>query len=258
MTSNPQSSGAQPLRPPVVGSAGPPPNFGASMPVQYRTMVPAPQFVPAASQQFRPVAQGMPGPNIAMPAGQTQMPHFSQSTQQLPPISGQPGQVPPSSQAIPMPYVQASRPMSSGPLPPQQNAQVPNNVPNLPSAAMPLSSSYTFATSYVQAPNTINAPVQYQAATQVTPSGTQTWTTPGTQSVPLVTPLHQTAQQPLATAVTVSAQTVQSNSTEQASSDWQEHTAADGKRYYYNKKTRQSVWEKPLELMTPIEGNMLI
>lgn len=24
-------------------------------------------------------------------------------------------------------------------------------------------------------------------------------------------------------------------------------------RYYYNKKTRQSSWEKPLELMTPIE-----
>lgn len=111
--------------------------------LQYRTMVPAPQFVPAASQQFRPVAQGMPGPNIAMPAGQSQMPHFSQSTQQLPPISGQSGQVPPSSQAIPMPYVQASRPISSGPLPPQQNAQVPNNVPNLPGAAMPLSSSYT-------------------------------------------------------------------------------------------------------------------
>ncbi|XP_042451537.1 pre-mRNA-processing protein 40A-like isoform X1 [Zingiber officinale] len=253
MTSNPQSSGAQPLRPPVVGSAGPPPNFGASMPVQYRTMVPAPQFVPAASQQFRPVPQGMPAPNISMPAGQTQMPHFSQSTQQLPPMSGQPGQVPPSSQAIPMPYVQASRPISSGPLPPQQNAQVPNNVPNLPGAAMPLSSSYTFATSYVQAPNTINAPVQYQPATQVTPSRTQTWATPGTQSVPLVAPLHQTAQQPLATSVTVPAQTVQSNSTEQSSSDWQEHTAADGKRYYYNKKTRQSVWEKPLELMTPIE-----
>ncbi|XP_039058403.1 transcription elongation regulator 1-like [Hibiscus syriacus] len=36
-------------------------------------------------------------------------------------------------------------------------------------------------------------------------------------------------------------------------SDWQEHTSADGRRYYYNKKTRQSSWEKPLELMTPIE-----
>lgn len=24
-------------------------------------------------------------------------------------------------------------------------------------------------------------------------------------------------------------------------------------RYYYNKRTKQSVWDKPLELMTPIE-----
>lgn len=114
--------------------------------LQFRTMVPTPQthqFVPAASQQFRPVAQGMPGPNVAMPAGQSQMPHFPQSTQHLPPISGQPGQVPPSSQAIPLPYVQASRPISSGSLPPQQNAQVPSNLPNLPGVGMPLSSSYT-------------------------------------------------------------------------------------------------------------------
>uniref|UniRef100_A0A0E0C357 Pre-mRNA-processing protein 40A n=1 Tax=Oryza meridionalis TaxID=40149 RepID=A0A0E0C357_9ORYZ len=35
--------------------------------------------------------------------------------------------------------------------------------------------------------------------------------------------------------------------------DWQEHTSADGKKYYYNKKTRQSSWEKPAELMTPLE-----
>ncbi|RVX22678.1 Pre-mRNA-processing protein 40A [Vitis vinifera] len=43
------------------------------------------------------------------------------------------------------------------------------------------------------------------------------------------------------------------NPTHQSSSDWQEHTSADGRRYYYNKKTRLSSWEKPLELMTPIE-----
>ncbi|KAG6466522.1 hypothetical protein ZIOFF_075682 [Zingiber officinale] len=212
MTSNPQSSGHRycvpivcldPLRPPVVGSAGPPLNFGASMPVQLSC-----EYC-STGQWFQPhnlsqlplsnsglSPQRMPAPNIAMPVGQTQMPHFSQSTQQLPPIPGQPGQVPPSSQAIPMSYVQASRPISSGPLPPQQNAQVPNNVPNLPSATVPLSSSYT-------APNTINAPVQYQPATQVTPSRTQTWATPGTQSVPLVAPCHQ--QQPLATSVTVPA-----------------------------------------------------
>nr|XP_009418171.1 PREDICTED: pre-mRNA-processing protein 40A-like isoform X1 [Musa acuminata subsp. malaccensis] len=258
MANIPQSSGAQPLRPAVVGSAGPPQNFVPPMPMQFRTMVPTPQthqFVPAASQQFRPVAQGMPGPNVAMPAGQSQMPHFPQSTQHLPPISGQPGQVPPSSQAIPLPYVQASRPISSGSLPPQQNAQVPSNLPNLPGVGMPLSSSYTFATSYGQAPNSMNAPPQYQVASQMqtpAPSVTQPWSTPGTQSIPHVTPVIQIAQQPSASSVTAPAQTTQPSSTEQAS-DWQEHTSADGKRYYYNKKTRQSVWEKPLELMTPIE-----
>ena len=30
--------------------------------------------------------------------------------------------------------------------------------------------------------------------------------------------------------------------------DWTEHTSPDGKKYYYNAKTEQSVWEKPKEL----------
>ncbi|XP_064973530.1 pre-mRNA-processing protein 40A-like isoform X1 [Musa acuminata AAA Group] len=256
MASNPQSSGTQPFRPAVVGPAGPPQNFVPPMPMQFRTLVPPThQFVPAACQPFRPVAQGMPGPNVAMPTGQTQMPHFPQS-QHLPPISGQPGQVLPSSQAIPLPYVQASRPIISGSLPPQQNAQVTSNVPNFPSLGMPLSSSYTFMTSYGQAPNSINAPSQFQPASMMqtpAPLVAQPWSMPGTQSMPLVTPLIQTAQLPAAAAVMAPAQTVQPSSTEQMSSDWQEHTSADGKRYYYNKKTRQSVWEKPLELMTPTE-----
>ncbi len=30
--------------------------------------------------------------------------------------------------------------------------------------------------------------------------------------------------------------------------DWSEHTSPDGKKYYYNAKTGESVWEKPKEL----------
>ena len=30
--------------------------------------------------------------------------------------------------------------------------------------------------------------------------------------------------------------------------DWSEHTSPDGKKYYYNAKTSESVWEKPKEL----------
>lgn len=43
------------------------------------------------------------------------------------------------------------------------------------------------------------------------------------------------------------------NVIQEALSDWQEHTAGDGRRYFYNKRTNMSSWEKPLELMTPLE-----
>ncbi|KAG0502112.1 hypothetical protein HPP92_002184 [Vanilla planifolia] len=225
MASNPQSSGPQPLRPSIVGSAGPPQTFGPPLPVQFRpvsTPQQPNQFNPAASQQFRPA--GLPGP---------------------------PGQ----SQAIPMPYLQPNLHITSGSLPPQQNLQVPNNiVPNLGGVAMPLSSSYTFATSYGQPPN---ASSQYQptihAHTPVTPSGGHPWTMSGSQNITPITPFMQAMHQPAAVVATAAITNAQSGPTEQASSDWQEHTAADGKRYYYNKKTRQSSWEKPFELMTPTE-----
>ncbi|KAL4420342.1 hypothetical protein ABPG77_006149 [Micractinium sp. CCAP 211/92] len=35
--------------------------------------------------------------------------------------------------------------------------------------------------------------------------------------------------------------------------DWTEHTAPDGRKYYYNSRTKQSSWEKPEELKTPAE-----
>jgi len=36
-------------------------------------------------------------------------------------------------------------------------------------------------------------------------------------------------------------------------SDWSEHKAPDGRTYYYNKSTKQSLWEKPDELKTATE-----
>ncbi|XP_017701078.1 pre-mRNA-processing protein 40A-like isoform X3 [Phoenix dactylifera] len=259
MASNSQFSGVQPLRPAVVRSAVPPQNFGPPMPMQFGHVVPAQQthqFIPAASQQFRPVGQGVHGTNIGMPSDQTQMPHFSQPAHHLPPRSGP--AAPPSSQAVPMPYVQPNRPMTSGTLQPQQNPQMPHNhLPNFGGVGMPLSSSYTFTTSYGQPQHTFNTPSQYQPASQmhapVMPAVGQPWSTHGTQNVPLVTHLVQAAAQSSAAAGTVPTTNAQPSSAEQASSDWQVHTSDDGKRYYYNKKTRQSSWEKPFELMTPVE-----
>ncbi|XP_042470246.1 pre-mRNA-processing protein 40A-like [Zingiber officinale] len=254
MASNPQASGTLPPRPAVLGSAGPPQNFAPPMPMLFTPLVPPQtnQFVP--SQQFRPVGQGMPGPNVAIPNGQTQMPHFPQSTLYMPPMSGQPGQMPPSSQAIPLPYFQASRPIASGPLPSQPNAQVPGNLPSFPSMGMHHSSSYTFVTSYGQAPNNVISSSQYQPASQMqipAPSVAQAW--PGPVSITPVTPIVQTVHQPSATVVAPQAQSLQPSSNDHNSSDWHEHTSPDGRRYYYNKKTKQSVWEKPHELMTPVE-----
>jgi hypothetical protein len=39
-------------------------------------------------------------------------------------------------------------------------------------------------------------------------------------------------------------------------SDWTEHTAPDGRKYYYNAKLSKSSWEKPDELIDqkPAEG----
>uniref|UniRef100_A0A5B6YTK5 Putative pre-mRNA-processing protein 40A n=1 Tax=Davidia involucrata TaxID=16924 RepID=A0A5B6YTK5_DAVIN len=259
MANNPQSSGAQPLRPPVVGSMGPQ-SFGPPFPMQFRPVVPAQQgqpFLPAASasQQFRPVGQGISSPNVGMPSSQSQPPQFSQPMQQFPVRPGQPGHATPSSQGIPMPYMQPNMPLTSGSPQSQQIAPPLNNhMPGLGGPGAPLSSSYTFASSsFGQPQNTVNVSSQYQPLSQMrAPVGGQPWLSSGSQGAPLVTPLRQTGQPPSVTPATVPAVNVLST-TQQFSSDWQEHTSQDGRRYYYNKKTRQSSWEKPLELMTPIE-----
>ncbi|KAK9269905.1 hypothetical protein L1049_025478 [Liquidambar formosana] len=259
MANNPQPSGAQPLRPPVVGSMGPQ-SFVPPLSMQFRPAVPAQQgqsFIPAASQQFRPLGQGISSSAVGMPSGQSQPLQFSQPMQQLPPRPSQPGLATPSSQAIPMPYNQPNRPLTSGSSQSQQTAHpFSNHMPGLGGPGMPLSSSYTFApSSFGQQQNNINAS-QFQPMSQMqapaVPVGGQPWLSSGSQGAVLVSPGQQTGHQPPVTSATTPAANTP-NPTLQSSSDWQEHTSADGRRYYYNKKTRQSSWEKPLELMTPIE-----
>lgn len=98
-------------------------------------------FIPAASQQFRPVGQGISSLNSGMSAQQMQ---FSQPMQQFPPRPGQPVNPVPSSQAIPAPYVQTNRPLTVGSPQPQNTATAMNNhMPGLGAPGMPLSSSYT-------------------------------------------------------------------------------------------------------------------
>ncbi|KAG8051735.1 hypothetical protein GUJ93_ZPchr0001g29805, partial [Zizania palustris] len=205
----------------MMGSNAPPQNLGPPMPMQFRPVIPQqqPQFM-QPGQQFRPVGQAMPGANIGMPG---QMPHFQQPTQHL----SHSGQVPPASQAVPMAY-QPARPMPSGPLQPQAA---------FPGGHMPTMGAPMPPPSYTYQPSSVPPPI------------VQPWGTAPGQNVPLVTPLVQLRHQPVSSSTTLPL----INSAEPSSSDWQEHTSADGKKYYYNKKTRQSSWEKPAELMTPLE-----
>uniref|UniRef100_A0A453MTD0 Pre-mRNA-processing protein 40A n=2 Tax=Aegilops tauschii subsp. strangulata TaxID=200361 RepID=A0A453MTD0_AEGTS len=213
-------SSKQPPRPPMMGSTAPQ-NMGQPMPMQWPPGPPQqpPQFMQPAPQQYRPIGQAMPGVNMGMPG---QMQHFQQPGPHMP----HSGHVPPASQAVPMPY-QAARPMSSAPMQPQQQAVFPGGLMPTMGAPMP-PPSYTYQPTSV-------------------PPGSQPWGTAPGQGAPLVSPMVQPGHQSLSASVPPV------SSTEPSSADWQEHSSGDGKKYYYNKRTKQSSWEKPAELMTPLE-----
>ncbi|CAN8288688.1 unnamed protein product [Cochlearia groenlandica] len=85
--------------------------------------------------------------------------------------------------------------------------------------------------SVVQQPSHMNASGVHQAANP--------WPAPVNHNATLVSP--------------VTLPTDPGSLPPQSASDWQEHTASDGRKYYHNKQNKQSSWEKPLELMTPLE-----
>ncbi|KAK0576564.1 hypothetical protein LWI29_019706 [Acer saccharum] len=214
---------------------------------QFRPVLPTQQgqsFVPAPSQQFRPGGPGFSPSNVGMPAIQSQPVQFSQPMQQFPPRLGQPvHSAMPSSQAIPALYGQTNRPLTAGS--PQSHHTGPamnNHMSGLGAPGMPPSSSYTFVPSS-----------QFQPIPQMhAPVAGQSWMSSANHGASLAAPVQQTGQQVPLPSSTDTAAHVPSNS-QSSLSDWQEHMASDGRRYYYNKRTKQSSWEKPVELMTPIE-----
>ncbi|GFY85969.1 pre-mRNA-processing protein 40A [Actinidia rufa] len=247
-------------------------------------MIPSHQgqpFVPAASasQQFRPVGQGISSSNIGIPSNQSQAPQYSQPMQQLPPRPALPAH----GQSIPMPYIQPNMPLTSS-SPQSQQTAVPlnNHMHGLVGHGVPFS-SFTFApSSFGQAQHTVTASSQFQPSQMHAPVaqvGGQPWLSTGSQGGPLVTPMQQIVKQ--SSDMTVASPAVNVPSTaQQSSSDWQEHTSQDGRslqgikdggsrvalqradastvwkefttqdgrKYYYNKVTKQSKWQVPEEL----------
>ncbi|KAK4742651.1 hypothetical protein SAY87_000652 [Trapa incisa] len=233
MANNSQPPGAQSIWLPPGGSLGPQ-NFG-TLQMQYRHMVPNHPGQPfPSSEQFRHVGQSMPPSNVGLPGMQDLPPHYAHSMHPFLPRPNQPVHNPH------IQYSQTHRPISSSALP-----------PGLGTPGTTIASSYTFPQSnFGQPQNNANAPSQIPSVPQVhTPMVGQPWgPAAGQGASPSMVP-PQTVQQPPATSP-VDAACAPSH---QSSSDWQEHESATGRRYYYNKKTKQSSWEKPLELMTPME-----
>ncbi|KAG2401372.1 Pre-mRNA-processing protein [Vigna angularis] len=257
MSNNPQYPGLQPLRPPISGSVDPPRNYAPPMPVQFRPVVPAQQpqqFISMPSQHYQhhhhqPVGPGgVPMIGVGMPP-QNQQPQFSQPIQQLPPRPSP--QLPPPSQAIPMPVARPNLHIPSESMMPQPDSQAPNGyTPGVGGPGMALSSSYTFAApTYGQVQTNFNSTGQFQPVPQV-----HALTGSSSQSITTGTTLQSNGGgQPLVPTVMPSATIVPPQLAKNGSTDWIEHTTATGRTFYYNKKTKVSSWEKPFELMTPIE-----
>lgn len=167
---------------------------------------------------------------------------------QLPPRPPTTGEGLPQAQARPLQDFQQSGPATAVPGQPQQNMQISNNyMPGFGGPRMPLSSSNTQIN--------VDPASQHQPMSQTMvlnfPTEGQAWLSTGSQGTKPITPVQQT-QEPCAIAAKPEI-TSKPDLGEKVPLLWIEHTARNGKKYYYNRLTRLSTWEKPLELMTAIE-----
>ncbi|XP_017222902.1 pre-mRNA-processing protein 40A [Daucus carota subsp. sativus] len=252
MANNSQFNGMQSLRPHTAPPQGPPQINHPPMPMQFRPTVPPQQpapYIPVPSQQFLPVG----GTNVGVPSV-VQPGQFPQAIMQQS-RPGQGGHIMPLPLPLPIPApdTQPNRPVISVSPQPQQNGQTPNGyMPGSAGPRMPISSTYSIPSTGQPQMNG-QATGQYQPIHQTSmpcySAGGQPWLA-GSHNTQPVTPMpHSVEQRPHSAEVPA---TGNHCSTDNTQSDWIEHTRR-GRRFYYNKRTRVSTWEKPLELMTETE-----
>ncbi|KAL8144374.1 hypothetical protein V2J09_017406 [Rumex salicifolius] len=249
----------KPLPPPPPPVVGPHQNVHPPVPQPFRpgiAVLPSQQYIASASQQYQVVGPNGPAINVgSLPSQpqQTQIPHPMQHSPARP---VPPGHIP---QVIHMPAIQESRPLLSAiPQPPHvgpPQGYLPNGNPGV---AQP--SSYNFGPSpYGLSQPSNNAASHYQSMHQINPpsipASEARVVSSGPESTASVTSTPPTGQLApvVASAITAPVANLQPKPVSKTPSIWLEHTSADGRRYYYNKKTKLSTWEKPLELMTAIE-----
>ncbi|XP_010557530.1 PREDICTED: pre-mRNA-processing protein 40B isoform X2 [Tarenaya hassleriana] len=225
MSNNPQYPGFQPLRPPSGGLIRATQEFAPSMDFQFRPTFLVPQseqFVAMNSQNFQSVDRG----GTSMICGFSSQSLPPQSIAPMPQLferSSQSGNVQQVARGPPALIAHSSGPMASRISFRHPGVQTPANFTPAFGGHGTISSSISFASSYARSEGAFL--IQNTAAAST---------------------MYPTFEQP-------SAACVQPKPSEEALTDWVEHTSTDGRRYFFNKRTKQSTWEKPFELMTQLE-----
>ncbi|XP_071724336.1 LOW QUALITY PROTEIN: pre-mRNA-processing protein 40B-like [Rutidosis leptorrhynchoides] len=197
-------------------------------------------FAPSAQIHFRPppVVPMQPSPSqqfIPMPASQ----QF-----QAPPFKN-PGFPPPPPQLV------VPTPRPGQPPPPHQFRVMPAGMP-LPQPIIQPQNNFHFhqppfgqsqVTALCQSGPHMNAPLSITPQPEFSIGH-------GNARVQPLQPPNEQAQVPIPAD---RAAEVQAKPSEEAVKDWIEHTSPNGRKYYFNKRTRQSTWEKPVDLLKPIE-----
>lgn len=100
------------------------------------------QYMPAQTQHFQSNGQDAHITNVVPPVQQLQY------SQQMHPRPDQPPPCPPSSQGVPMPFMQQCRPASFASVHSQQNGHsLSNQLPSFSGVGPPISSSYSVSSS---------------------------------------------------------------------------------------------------------------
>ncbi|XP_076894676.1 pre-mRNA-processing protein 40A-like isoform X2 [Bidens hawaiensis] len=228
MANNSQYPGIQPPPRPHGAAMGPPPNSYPPVAIQFRPagpLRPPTPYMPIVSQQFLAVGR----PNMV-----------SQPMQHLPPRPGLPGP----------PLTHGMVPPPPPPLPAAQDFLVPDVQPQA-QQAVPVPNNYGPGLSL-----TYNLPTAAAAQVHVNAEATSQYQPISSINLPSFPQGGPTILQPTEQTLVASSGQVTADlpkAVEKAASDWIEHTSHKGKRYYYNKKTKISSWEKPLELMSLTE-----
>ncbi|CAF1932503.1 BnaC05g33110D [Brassica napus] len=238
MANNPHYPGIQPFQHPNASSINLPRGFAPSMNFQHRPPIQAPQseqVAHLASQNFQYVGRGGTMMNNGFPP-QSYAPQLLQSMHNSLERPSQSNQV----QHVPLGHPslisQPNVSVASGTFLPEPYVQT--SVVNMNGGPRALF-SHQSATSFghLRAPTQVTGPSSHSQAQQSAPISQDN--APSSITNPTFVHPKVASSQPIPF--------------KEAATDWVEHTSADGRRYFFNKKTKQSTWEKPVELMTLFE-----